>query len=73
MRERGDIVIRRAGVGGGSAHNLIGLPELAADLLDRDRQFRRSRRGGFHIQRRLVRAVHGAFGALQRMIGRRQQ
>ena len=38
MRQRGDVLVGRAGVVGGAAHDFIGLAELAADLPDRDRE-----------------------------------
>ena len=39
------------GVGCGGAYDLIGLAELAADFLDRNRKLRRGRGHGFHIRR----------------------
>ncbi len=73
MRERGDVFIGSAGVGRRGAHHLIGLPELAADLLDRKRKLRRGGGRGFDVGGRGVRAVHRTFGAMQRMVGGRQQ
>jgi hypothetical protein len=55
------------------AHDLISLAELAADLLDRNRKLRCGRGRGFDIRGSCVGAVHRAFGALQSVIGGRQQ
>ena len=73
VRQRGDVLVGRGGVGGGAAHHVIGLAELPADFPDRDRELGGGRSRGFDIGRRLVGAVHGALGALQRMVRRRQQ
>ncbi len=47
MSKRRDIVIGRAGIGGGGTHHLVGLPELPADLADRDRKLLRQQRPRF--------------------------
>ena len=64
LRQRGNVVIGGAGIGNGAAHHLVGLHQLAADLLDRDRKFGRRRGRGLDIGRRFVGAVHRAFGAV---------
>ena len=73
VRERRDVVVGGGGVGGRAAHDFVGLRELAADLLDRSRQLLGGGGRGLDIGRSLVGAVHRAFGALQRMVGGRQQ
>jgi hypothetical protein len=40
-----------ASAAAGGAYDLIGLTELAADFLDRNRKLRRGRGRGFHIRR----------------------
>jgi hypothetical protein len=48
--EPGNVLVGRGGVGRGRAHDLVGLTELAADFLDRNRKLRRGRGRGFHIR-----------------------
>jgi hypothetical protein len=66
--QRCDISIGRGRVGGSGAHDIAGLREPAADLLDRSRQLFGGGRRGLDIGRSLVGAVHRAFGALQGVI-----
>ena len=73
VRQRGNVLVGRGGIGGGAAHHFVGLAELPADLPDRDRELGGGRSRGFDVAGCLVGAVHRALGALQRMIRRRQQ